>query len=100
MRSRMHENHYHLIINNCEHLCTWAITGIESSIQVERMQRRLATIGYISSIMSYMNSIMLTIATACFALVLYIKMMLRRQAKRSVPAYLSLKDKYNKNKRI
>lgn len=100
MRSRMHENHYHLIINNCEHLCTWAITGIESSIQVERMQRRLATIGYISSIMSYMNSIMLTIATACFALVLYIKMMLRRQAKKSVPAYLSLKDKYNKNKSI
>jgi hypothetical protein len=40
MRSRMHENQYHLIINNCEHLCTWAITGIESSIQVERMQRR------------------------------------------------------------
>lgn len=31
MRSRMHENHYHLIINNCEHLCSWAITGIESS---------------------------------------------------------------------
>ena len=27
MRSRMHENNYHLIINNCEHLCTWAITG-------------------------------------------------------------------------
>jgi hypothetical protein len=93
MRSRMHENHYHLIINNCEHLCTWAITGIESSIQVERMQRRLATIGYISSVMSYMNSLMLTVATACFALVLYIKMMLRRQAKKSLPAYLLLREK-------
>ena len=34
MRSRMHENNYHLIINNCEHLCTWAITGVESSPQV------------------------------------------------------------------
>ncbi|WP_043973764.1 MULTISPECIES: lecithin retinol acyltransferase family protein [Acinetobacter] len=96
MRSRMHENHYHLIINNCEHLCTWAITGVESSTQVERMQRRLATIGYVSSIMSYMNGLMLTVATACFAIVLYIKMMLRRQAKKSVPAYLQLKEKHSK----
>lgn len=97
MRSRMHENQYHLIINNCEHLCTWAITGIESSTQVERMQRRLTTIGYVSSVMSYMNSIMLTIATACFAIVLYIKMMLRRQTKKSVPAYLLPKDKQAKD---
>lgn len=73
MRSRMHENHYHLIINNCEHLCSWAITGIESSTQVERMMHRLTTIGYVSSIMSYMNGMMLTVATTCFALVLYIK---------------------------
>lgn len=97
MRSRMHENQYHLIINNCEHLCTWAITGVESSTQVERMQRRLATIGYISSIMSYMNSIMLTIATACFAIVLYIKMMLRRQAKKSMPEYLLPEEKQAKD---
>lgn len=96
MRSRMHENHYHLIINNCEHLCTWAITGIESSTQVERMQRRIATIGYVSSLMSYMNSLMLTIATACFAIVLYIKIMIRRQAKKSLPAYLLLKEKHAK----
>jgi len=96
MRSRMHENHYHLIINNCEHLCTWAITGVESSTQVERMQRRLAAIGYVSSIMSYMNGLMLTVATACFAIVLYIKMMLRRQAKKSIPAYLHLKEKHSK----
>ena len=97
MRSRMHENQYHLIINNCEHLCTWAITGVESSTQVERMQRRLATIGYISSVMSYMNSIMLTIATACFAIVLYIKMMLRRQAKKSMPEYLLPEEKQAKD---
>ena len=40
--------------------------------------------------MSYMNSIMLTVATACFAVVLYIKMMLRRQTKKSMllPALL------------
>ncbi|MGR0304293.1 lecithin retinol acyltransferase family protein [Acinetobacter beijerinckii] len=96
MRSRMHENHYHLIINNCEHLCTWAITGVESSTQVERMQRRLATIGYVSSIMSYMNSLMLTVATACFAIVLYIKLMLRKQAKKTIPTYLQLKEKTSK----
>ncbi len=96
MRSRMHENHYHLIINNCEHLCTWAITGVESSTQVERMQRRLATIGYVSSVMSYMNSIMLTVATACFAIVLYIKLMLRKQAKKTIPTYLQLKEKNSK----
>ena len=96
MRSRMHENHYHLIINNCEHLCTWAITGVESSSQVVRMQRRLATIGYVSSMMSYMNTIMLAIATASFALALYIKMILHRQAKRSVPAYLRLREKHTK----
>ncbi|ENW03932.1 lecithin retinol acyltransferase family protein [Acinetobacter beijerinckii] len=96
MRSRMHENHYHLIINNCEHLCTWAITGVESSTQVERMQRRLATIGYVSSVMSYMNSLMLTVATACFAIVLYIKLMLRKQAKKTIPIYLQLKEKNSK----
>lgn len=83
MRSRMHENNYHLIINNCEHLCTWAITGIESSPQVVKMMNRLTTIGYVSSLMSYMNGMMLTITTTCFALVLYIKKKLRDKAKLS-----------------
>ncbi|MDP7847732.1 lecithin retinol acyltransferase family protein [Acinetobacter pittii] len=96
MRSRMHENHYHLIINNCEHLCSWAITGIESSTQVERMMHRLTTIGYVSSIMSYMNGMMLTVATTCFALVLYIKKKLRDQAKRKVPTYQFLREKSQK----
>ena len=50
MRSRMHENSYHLIMNNCEHLCTWAITGVESSPQVIRMMNRLTTIGYVLSL--------------------------------------------------
>lgn len=81
IRSRMHENHYHLIINNCEHLCSWAITGIESSPQVVKMMHRLTTIGYISSIMSYMNSLFITLATTCFALVLYIKKKLKDKAK-------------------
>ena len=73
MRSRMHENNYHLIINNCEHLCTWAITGVESSPQVIKMMNRLTTIGYVSSMISFMNSLMLTLTTTCFDLVLYIK---------------------------
>ncbi|SPL71479.1 lecithin retinol acyltransferase family protein [Acinetobacter stercoris] len=92
MRSRMHENQYHLIINNCEHLCSWAITGVESSPQVIRMMNRLTTIGYVSSIMSYMNGLLLTIATTCFALVFYIKMKLRAKAKMQMPTYLFLKD--------
>ena len=97
MRSRMHENNYHLIINNCEHLCTWAITGVESSPQVIKMMNRLTTIGYVSSVMSYMNSMVLTVTTTCFALVFYIKKKLRQKAKMKMPTYLYLKDKEHKN---
>ncbi|WP_269914987.1 lecithin retinol acyltransferase family protein [Acinetobacter sp. HY1485] len=93
MRLRMHENHYHLIINNCEHLCSWAITGIESSPQVFKMMNRLTTIGYISSVMSYMNSVFLTVATTCFALVLYIKKKLHDKAKMKLPSHVFFKNK-------
>lgn len=96
MRTRMHENNYHLIINNCEHLCTWAITGVESSPQVIKMMSRLTTIGYVSSIMSYMNGLFLTIATTAFAIVLYIKMKLRKQRKMRLPTYLFLKNQDEK----
>ena len=98
MRSRMKENNYHLIINNCEHLCTWAITGVESSPQVVRMMNRLTTIGYVSSIMSYMNSMLLTLTTTCFALALYIKKKLRDKAKMQTKTYLFLKDQEHKNR--
>ena len=97
MRSRMNENNYHLIMNNCEHLCTWAITGVESSPQVIRMMNRLTTIGYVSSIMSYMNSMLLTITTTCFALALYIKKKLRDKAKQRMLDYLLLKEENQKN---
>ncbi|NHB57353.1 lecithin retinol acyltransferase family protein [Acinetobacter shaoyimingii] len=96
MRSRMHENNYHLIINNCEHLCTWAITGVESSPQVITMMRRLTTIGYISSAMSYLNSLFLTVATTSFALVLYIKKKLKDRKKLNVPVYIALKEQNTK----
>lgn len=92
MRSRMHENNYHLIINNCEHLCTWAITGVESSPQVIYMLNRLTTIGYISSMMSFMNSMFLTLTTTSFALALYIKKKLRDKAKLRFQKYRELQN--------
>lgn len=96
MRSRMHENNYHLIINNCEHLCTWAITGVESSPQVLFMLNRLTTIGYISSVLSYMNGMLLTITTTCFALVFYIKKKLRDKASKSLNHPLLNRDQSKK----
>ncbi|MBU3847166.1 MAG: lecithin retinol acyltransferase family protein [Candidatus Acinetobacter avistercoris] len=97
MRTRMNENNYHLIINNCEHLCSWAITGVESSPQVLKMMNRLTTIGYLSSLMSYLNSLFLAIATTCFALVLYIKKKLNDRKKLTTPVYIALKE-IDKNK--
>ncbi len=94
MRSRMHENNYHLIINNCEHLCTWATTGVESSPQVMRMMNRLTTIGYISSMMSFMNSMFLTLTTTSFALALYIKKKLRDKANMRLKKYRELQEQF------
>jgi hypothetical protein len=94
MRSRMNENNYHLIMNNCEHLCTWAITGVESSPQVHRMMSRLTTIGYLSSIMSFMNSMFLTVTTTCFALVLYIKKKLKDKANLRMQQYRDLQEQF------
>lgn len=98
MRSRMHENNYHLIINNCEHLCTWAITGVESSPQVLHMMNRLTTIGYISSMMSFMNSMFLTITTTSFALALYIKKKLRDKAKERFQRYRELHEQFQQDR--
>ena len=35
-RSRLGENKYHVLRNNCEHFCNWCISGRSRSIQVER----------------------------------------------------------------
>ena len=35
-RSRIGEERYHLLANNCEHFCEWAIMGRSCSVQVER----------------------------------------------------------------
>ena len=33
--SRLGENHYRLLTNNCEHFCEWALHGVARSFQVE-----------------------------------------------------------------
>jgi hypothetical protein len=35
-RSRLGENDYRLLTNNCEHFCNWCSTGVSHSRQVER----------------------------------------------------------------
>ena len=40
-RSRLGENRYDLLRNNCEHLCEWCLRGTERSDQVERLLRWL-----------------------------------------------------------
>jgi hypothetical protein len=35
-RSRLGENKYHVLRNNCEHFCSWCISGRSCSKQVER----------------------------------------------------------------
>ncbi len=35
-RSRLGENKYHVLRNNCEHFCNWCVSGRSRSIQVER----------------------------------------------------------------
>jgi hypothetical protein len=35
-RSRLGENDYRLLTNNCEHFCNWCVSGISRSAQVER----------------------------------------------------------------
>ncbi|SOE95148.1 Lecithin retinol acyltransferase [Burkholderia sp. D7] len=35
VRSRLGEDHYRLLSNNCEHLCAWALFGENRSSQVE-----------------------------------------------------------------
>jgi hypothetical protein len=35
-RSRMGENDYRLLTNNCEHFCNWCLHGVSYSAQVER----------------------------------------------------------------
>jgi Lecithin retinol acyltransferase len=38
-RSRIGENDYRLLTNNCEHFCNWCLCGVSHSAQVERRLR-------------------------------------------------------------
>ena len=53
-RTRIGENRYHLLSNNCEHFCTWCIYGQAVSKQVrvfaQRLTMAVATIGLTTSI--------------------------------------------------
>lgn len=40
-RSRVGENHYQLVTNNCEHFCVWCRAGYGRSEQVEAWRTRL-----------------------------------------------------------
>jgi hypothetical protein len=35
-RSRLGENDYRLLTNNCEHFCNWCVSGVSRSAQVQR----------------------------------------------------------------
>jgi hypothetical protein len=35
-RSRLGENDYRLLTNNCEHFCNWCLNGVSHSAQVQR----------------------------------------------------------------
>ncbi len=38
-RSRLGENDYRLVTNNCEHFCNWCVSGVKISTQVARPLR-------------------------------------------------------------
>jgi hypothetical protein len=38
-RSRLGENDYRLLTNNCEHFCNWCVSGISHSAQVQQRLR-------------------------------------------------------------
>ena len=40
-RSRLGENRYHIIRNNCEHFCEWCLNGVSRSRQLESLPARL-----------------------------------------------------------
>jgi hypothetical protein len=40
-RSRLGENRYHIIRNNCEHFCEWCLSGVSRSRQLESLLGRL-----------------------------------------------------------
>jgi len=40
-RSRLGENRYHIVRNNCEHFCEWCLSGVSRSRQLESLPGRM-----------------------------------------------------------
>ena len=40
-RSRLGENRYHIVRNNCEHFCEWCLSGVSRSRQLESLPGRV-----------------------------------------------------------
>jgi Lecithin retinol acyltransferase len=49
-RSRLGENRYRLLTNNCEHFCEWCVRGERRSYQVERLMRWLPALRALGAI--------------------------------------------------
>lgn len=45
--SRLGENRYHVLRNNCEHFCEWCVSGEHRSYQVERLIARASFLRHI-----------------------------------------------------
>jgi len=43
-RSRLGENRYRVLVNNCEHFCEWCLRGKSRSWQVERLRNKPRTL--------------------------------------------------------
>lgn len=46
-RSRLGEDRYRLLSNNCEHFCEWCVRGEQRSYQVERLMRWMRRLGMV-----------------------------------------------------
>jgi hypothetical protein len=42
-RSRLGEDRYHVLTNNCEHFCEWCVHGQNRSYQVDALVSRVGT---------------------------------------------------------
>jgi hypothetical protein len=51
-RSRVGENHYRILRNNCEHFCEWCLRGESRSYQVERFLSSRPALGVMLGVMS------------------------------------------------
>lgn len=63
--SRLSENNYNLVTNNCEHFATWCVTGVERSEQVENIKKMTTTIIVSANVIRAMH--MLYVSTAISA---------------------------------